>query len=99
MKPSAVFMNIGRGTCVNEEDLVEALKSKTIAGGVLDVYKVEPLDEKSELWDQPNLLMYPHCADLDNDYFARTWVMFDENVNNFFEGKPLTNVTDKNLGY
>jgi len=51
MKPSAVFMNIGRGTCVNEEDLVEALKSKTIAGGVLDVYKVEPLDEKSELWD------------------------------------------------
>ena len=43
--------------------------------------------------------MYPHCADLDNDYFARTWVMFDENVDNFFEGKPLTNVTDKHLGY
>ena len=95
MKPSGIFMNIGRGTCVNEKDLVEALKFKTIAGGVLDVYKVEPLDKKSDLWKQPNLLMYPHCADLDNDYFARSWVYWAENVDNFFKGKALTNLTDK----
>jgi phosphoglycerate dehydrogenase-like enzyme len=63
MKPSGVFMNIGRGPTVNEPDLVDALKSKTIAGAVLDVYTVEPLPKESELWGLPNVLMTPHCAD------------------------------------
>ncbi len=43
MKPNGVFMNIGRGPTVNEPELVEALKSKVIAGAVLDVFTVEPL--------------------------------------------------------
>ena len=43
MKDSAVFMNIGRGTTVNEDDLVDALNKKVIAGAVLDVFKTEPL--------------------------------------------------------
>ncbi len=63
MKPSAVFMNIGRGPTVKEVDLVEALKLKTISGAVLDVFEVEPLPKESELWDMPNVLMTPHCAD------------------------------------
>tara|TARA_B110000285_G_C14812069_1_gene462456 strand:+ start:44 stop:445 length:402 start_codon:yes stop_codon:yes gene_type:complete len=43
MKKTAVFMNIGRGTCVDEEDLAVALMTGQIGGGVLDVFKVEPL--------------------------------------------------------
>lgn len=43
MKSSAVFMNIGRGPTVQEEDLTKALKEKMIAGAVLDVFKKEPL--------------------------------------------------------
>jgi len=49
MKPSSVFMNIGRGVTVKESDLVEALKAKIIAGAVLDVFEVEPLSKDSEL--------------------------------------------------
>lgn len=56
-------MSIGRGTTVNEEDLIEALKNHTIGGAVLDVYKHEPLVPESGLWDCPNCLMTPHCAD------------------------------------
>jgi len=63
MKSSAVFMSIGRGTTVNEEDLVEALKNNTIGGAVLDVYKKEPLVAESGLWECENCLMTPHCAD------------------------------------
>mmetsp|Transcript_6277 Transcript_6277/g.4473 ORF Transcript_6277/g.4473 Transcript_6277/m.4473 type:complete len:126 (+) Transcript_6277:573-950(+) len=63
MKKSAVFMNIGRGTTVDEDHLVDALKTGKIAGAVLDVFKVEPLPKESELWKCPNLLMTPHCAD------------------------------------
>lgn len=56
-------MNIGRGTTVNEEDLVEALNSGEIGGGVLDVFKKEPLPVESGLWECKNLLITPHCAD------------------------------------
>ena len=63
MKNSAVFMNIGRGPTVKEEDLVSALQTGAIGGAVLDVYKVEPLSPESPLWTCPNLFMTPHCAD------------------------------------
>ena len=43
MKPSAVFMNIGRGPTVKEIDLISSLEQKKIAGAVLDVFEVEPL--------------------------------------------------------
>lgn len=43
MKPSSVFMNIGRGPTVKEVDLVSALEAKQIAGAVLDVFEIEPL--------------------------------------------------------
>ena len=99
MKSSGVFMNIGRGPTVKESDLVDALKAKTIAGAVLDVYEVEPLSEDSELWDLPNLLMTPHCADQDPEFMDRCLDVVSENLALFKEGKPLLNVCDKNLGY
>jgi len=43
MKKDAVFMNIGRGSTCNESALIEALKSHSIKGAVLDVYEKEPL--------------------------------------------------------
>jgi len=46
MKKTAIFMNIGRGTCVDEEDLATALMLGDIGGAVLDVFKVEPLPKK-----------------------------------------------------
>ena len=63
MKKSAVFMNIGRGTTVDEDDLANALNSGLIRGAVLDVFKVEPLVKTNRLWYAPNLFMTPHCAD------------------------------------
>ena len=65
MKPSAIFMNIGRGQTVNEADLVDALQTGKIAGAVLDVFATEPLPKDSALWDMKNVLMYPHCANTD----------------------------------
>jgi len=50
MKKSAVFMNIGRGTTVNEDELATALHGGQIAGAALDVFKVEPLARTNRLW-------------------------------------------------
>ena len=67
MKSSAVFMNIGRGANAHEQDLITALKNKTIAGAVLDVFTVEPLPEENELWSLPNVLLTPHCSAMNSE--------------------------------
>ncbi|EPY36123.1 d-isomer specific 2-hydroxyacid dehydrogenase-like protein [Angomonas deanei] len=65
MKPSAVFINIGRGSTQCEADIIEALNTGVIRAAALDVFEVEPLPESSPLWDLPDdkLLLSPHCAD------------------------------------
>ena len=99
MKKSGVFMNIGRGPTVHENELITALKENFIAGAVLDVYTVEPLPKESELWKLPNVLMTPHCADQDPEYLKRAMDVFADNMELFREGKPLKNVCDKKSGY
>lgn len=83
MKKSAVFMNIGRGPTCKEEDLVKALKEKTIAGAVLDVFEKEPLTENSEIWECENVFITPHCADQDSDHLVRAVAIFGVNLEKF----------------
>ena len=70
MKPSAVFISIGRGVCVDEGALAAALQAGQIKGAALDVFKVEPLPETSPLWDcgEPPCL---HCLPATAPFFAR----------------------------
>lgn len=63
MKPTGIFMNIGRGKSVVEEDLIKALEEKVIGGAYLDVYATEPFPADSPLWGFDNVYMTPHCAD------------------------------------
>jgi D-3-phosphoglycerate dehydrogenase/(S)-sulfolactate dehydrogenase len=61
MKPDAVLVNVGRGEVINEADLMEALKSKVIAGAALDVRAQEP-PVKGEMEEITNLILTPHVA-------------------------------------
>lgn len=99
MKESAVFINIGRGPTVVENDLIRALKEKTIAGAVLDVFQEEPLDKDSELWKLPNIFMTPHCADQAIDYYPRSMRIFVDNLERYANGSELRNIVDKSKGY
>ncbi len=58
----ALVVNVGRGTTIDEEALLGALRSGSIAGAALDVTATEPLPTESPLWDAPNLLLTPHAA-------------------------------------
>ena len=62
MKPSAYLINISRGDLIAEDDLVDALRKRTIAGAALDVFHHEPLPKDSPLWDLDNVLLTPHAS-------------------------------------
>merc|ERR1719203_1572656 len=83
MKDSAVFISIGRGTCVDERALVQVLQSQRIAGAALDVFYSEPLAGDSPLWDCKNLLISPHNADLTVTYIKQSWDVFNRRLDQF----------------
>ena len=62
MKPSAYFINIGRGATTRLDDLVAALEAGEIAGCALDVFETEPLPAEHALWTMPNVMLTPHIA-------------------------------------
>lgn len=87
MKSSALFINVGRGTAVVEEDLLAALDQGQIAGAVLDVYRQEPLPERHPFWRTPNLTLSPHVAGpMVPALLAR---LLADNVLRFHSGEPL----------
>lgn len=99
MKRDALFANIGRGGSVDEDALIDALKSGTIAGALLDVTAVEPLPASSALWDLPNLLLTSHYSGLCQSYDENVLGIFLDNLGRYARGEELRNVVDKKLGY
>jgi phosphoglycerate dehydrogenase-like enzyme len=101
MKPDAVVINVGRGPCIDEKALVEALKKGTIKGAALDVFEVEPLPQDSELWtmkDEKVLISY-HNANKVENWLQDSFELFFENMRRFLDQKDLRNVVDLNRGY
>jgi len=99
MKPSAHFINVGRGKTVDENALLRALKEGWIAGAGLDVFKTEPLPADSEFYDFPNVIVSPHCADMTPSYPEKSARLLAENLRRYLEGEPLLKVVDKRRGY
>jgi phosphoglycerate dehydrogenase-like enzyme len=99
MKPTAVFVNVGRGASVDESALVEALRERRILGAGLDVVAREPLAPDSPLWNLPNVIISGHCGGLGGDHDERIFQLILENLGRFVEGRPLLNLVDKEAGY
>jgi phosphoglycerate dehydrogenase-like enzyme len=99
MKDSAVLINLGRGSAVDEAALVEALREKRIRGAALDVFETEPLPPEHPLYTLDNVLLSAHSADRTPDWLERATRMFLENYGRFVRGEPLLNVVDKKAGY
>lgn len=98
MKKDAVFVNVGRGALVVQDDLVKVMKTGRLAGAVLDVAVPEPLPSDSPLWELENIVITPHIS---GKSFGHSREITDgiysiaaENIRNYIEGKPLRNVID-----
>jgi D-3-phosphoglycerate dehydrogenase len=70
MKPTAYFVNTGRGAVVKEADLVAALAEGTIAGAGLDVFEQEPIGPDHPFCAMDNVVLTPHCASFADETYA-----------------------------
>jgi len=91
------LINVGRGSIINEPDLVAALQQGKIASAVLDVFETEPLPADSLLWSLPNVYVTPHfaAASFPEDVVA----IFVENYDRFVQRKPLMHLINFERGY
>jgi phosphoglycerate dehydrogenase-like enzyme len=93
----AIFINVGRGSAVDESALVDALNQNKIAGAVLDVFEQEPLPKDHPFWTTKNLTMTYHTSapSLPQDITN----LFIENYELFNADQPLKHQVDFERGY
>nr|AGN32902.1 D-isomer specific 2-hydroxyacid dehydrogenase-protein [Trypanosoma rangeli] len=91
MKPSAVYINIGRGITTSGEDLARALRDGIIRGAAVDVFEQEPLSTDSSLWDvsDDKILLTAHSADRSVDLIPSSVRRFIGLVEEYLKTKQL----------
>jgi len=88
MKRSSYLVNLARGGVVDEDALLEALRSKTIAGAALDVFVTEPLPEDHPFWSLDNVLISPHTGGFNVEYAGQALAIIEQNMRHFLAGEP-----------
>jgi len=99
MREDAWLVNVARGSLVDTDALVEALRAGAIAGAALDVTDPEPLPDGHPLWELPNALITPHVAtppEAERRHFAER---VRENVRRLAAGEELEGLIDPDGGY
>jgi phosphoglycerate dehydrogenase-like enzyme len=99
MKKSAYLLNFARGALIVDADLIEAVRSKTIAGAVLDVFRQEPLPSDHPFWTTPGILVLPHIGGGHPARDLGVAEVFVANVQRYLAGEPLVTAIDRALGY
>jgi phosphoglycerate dehydrogenase-like enzyme len=99
MRAGAYLLNFGRGALVVDADLVEAVRSKTIAGAVLDVYRREPLPVEHAFWATEGITVLPHIGGLDLHRDEIVAALFAENMGHYLAGDELAALVDRVRGY
>jgi len=87
MKPDAYLINVARGRCVNEPDLIDALKRGAIAGAGIDTTREEPLASDSPLWGLENALITPHTAGETRRYEDNVVDILSDNIRRLQRGE------------
>jgi phosphoglycerate dehydrogenase-like enzyme len=95
----AYLVNVSRGDVVDEQALLEQIRSHQLQGAALDVFVEEPLTATSPLWEEERILITPHVArSLEHSSYG--WEpLFIENLRRFYCGEPLLNQVDRQSGY
>ena len=101
INPDAVIINVGRGSCVDQQALMEALRGGRLKAAALDVFEKEPIPQDDPIWDCPNLLITTHVS----GNMSLPWTveenlnLFLEDLDNYANGRKLIRLIDRKAGY
>ncbi len=98
-RPGAYVVNVGRGEVIDQDAMIQALKSGHIGGAGLDVTTPEPLGADSALWDIENVLLTPHVSGAKQGYNDEACAVFVENLRRLKSGRKLLNLIERSRGY
>jgi phosphoglycerate dehydrogenase-like enzyme len=93
MRPTAYLVNTSRGPIVDEPALVEALRSRSIAGAGLDVFDEEPLPADHPLLSVPDTVLTPHIGYVTRDLYAIFYGDVVDDIDSWLAGTPVRVVT------
>lgn len=99
MRRSAYLLNFARGALIVDADLIEAVRSKAIAGAVLDVFRKEPLPADHPFWTTKGIVVLPHIGGLHPARDEGVAEVFVANARCFLAGELLGTVVDRARGY
>ncbi len=101
LRPGTVFVNIGRGTLVDEDALLAALRDGRVGYAVLDVFRTEPLSVDSPFWDEPNVRISPHSVANSTNEYDRIANLFIANLARYADGRAseMTPQYSREKGY
>ena len=97
MKDGSVFINIGRGDLINQDDLIDCIGK--FRGVALDVFEEEPLCKDNKLWDFDNVIVTPHNSWWSDKNPDRVFDLVYNNLKKFINNDNLKNVVDLKRGY
>jgi lactate dehydrogenase-like 2-hydroxyacid dehydrogenase len=86
--PQGLLVNVARGQLVDEDALIDALKSGALGQAALDVFEREPVDP-ARWGDVPNTVLTPHTAGATNEAVQGMLMLLLQNLQALFAGEPL----------
>lgn len=95
MRPGARLVNIGRGPVVDQDALLDALRSGHVDAAALDVFETEPLPADHPFWDLEQVLVSPHMSGDVVGWVGALGAQFVANVARWQAGEPLRHTVDK----
>lgn len=97
LRSDSIVINVGRGSVIDENALINALQKGEIRAAVLDVFETEPLPPESPLWAMPNVYVTPHVSAVS---FPQDIVeVFKQNYLRYLNNESLQHVVDFERGY
>jgi phosphoglycerate dehydrogenase-like enzyme len=99
MKKGTIFINVGRGESVVQDDLIAALDSGQLGGAGLDVTSPEPLPKGHPLWKAKNVIITSHTSSYSEQRNDRVWQVTREQLRRYVAGEKMLSVVDAQRGY
>lgn len=99
LKHGVYLYNIGRGEIVDQNAMIDLLRSGQLAGAGLDVTDPEPLPPDNPLWDLENVIITSHTSGRSERRLDRFADLLIDNIARYCSGEPLRNIVDPVEGY